>query len=192
MHSSKITILSVSECWFSENKAETGILYLSQSAAFFSDYVAFCNNTAGPVLLFSSNVTVMEHSSIEIQRNNLLQRNWTETTSLQQGGAVTAIQIIIMVHGKCILIDNTAENGGAIHITESNILVYGEVIIANNRATDSGGGVHLYQSELKCKVNSILNITNNTANLKGGGIHAISSLIISESKQQSTSLVLLH
>ena len=190
IHVQKIT-MSSTECWFSENKAETGILYLSQSSAFFSDYIAFCNNTAAPVLLFSSNLTVMEHSHIKVQLNNLLQQSSTEKTSLQQGGAITAIQSNIVVHGTCILVDNMAENGGAIHATESNILVYGEVMIANNTAIDSGGGVHLYQSEFKCKVNSILNITNNTASRKGGGVHAISSLIISETKRHSVSLVLL-
>ena len=190
IHTQKIAI-SVNESWFSENKAETGIVYSLQSILVFSDDIALCNNSDS-IFLFNSNLTVLGKSNIRVHNNILSPQNSNGTTSRQQGGAFTAVQSNIIIHGTCILVDNRAEHGGAIHATESKILVYGEVMIANNRAMGSGGGVHLYQSELKCKEDSNLKILNNNASDKGGGIYAISSLILLELKEYTGPLVLLN
>ena len=190
IYAQKIAI-SLSDIVFQENKADTGVVYLSQSAAIFTNNVTLYNNTAGPVFLFSSNMTSMESSKVKIHSNNPSQKDESLKASLQQGGAVTAIQSNVALHGTAILEANNAENGGAIHATESKVLVYGELIIAYNMATESGGGLHLYQSELNCKLKSVLKITNNIALLKGGGIHTISSVITSEVKEYTASSVLI-
>ena len=66
--------------------------------------------------------------------------------------------------------------------------IFGELVVANNTATDSGGGIHLYQSELNCEDTSILQLLGNSASIKGGGIHATSSLV----KMNFVSLELLR
>ena len=179
--------LSVKETSFSENSGQTGIVYTTQSAVSFSGETALQNNT-GSVFLFSSNLTVVEGSNARVSNNIPSQQN---QGGIQQGGALTAVQSNIVIYGACTLTGNNAKIGGAIYAIESKILIYGEVRVSNNTARVSGGGVYLYQSELKCSENGILRIQSNTASEKGGGIHAISSLIISELMERSGSLVLL-
>ena len=55
--------------------------------------------------------------------------------------------------------------------------MYGRLFIAHNTATDSGGGIHLYQSELNCEKKGILGLFKNSAGERGGAIYASSSLI---------------
>ena len=183
--------ISVNDTWFNENKAETGVVYTSQSTIIFSDNITFCNNT-GSIFMFNSNLTVTEISNVTVHNSILSPRNQNGMSSLQQGGAFTAVQGSINIRGTCFLVNNNAEDGGAIHATESKISVYGEVVIAKNTAINSGGGIYLYQSELKCKESSVLKLLNNNANDKGGGIYAISSLIVFELNQRIGSVVLLN
>ena len=184
IHTQRITI-SINDSCFNENTGVTGIIYTTQSAVFFSGEILVWNNT-GSVFLFTSNLTLMKKSKAEVCSNFPSQQN---PNRLQQGGAITAVQTNIFIYGACILADNSADDGGAIHATESKILIYGEVTVTNNTAVHGGGGFHLYQSELKCSENGTLKIHCNKAHEKGGGIHAISSLIISELKEESGTLV---
>ena len=141
--------------------------------------------------MFSSNLTVVDRSETRIYNNIPSSQNPNGRSSLQEGGAITAVQSSVVIYGTCILVDNNAEDGGAIHATESKISIYGEVTVANNTATHSGGGIHLFQSEMKCAESSTLKILKNNAKNKGGGIHEVSSLIISELKEKSGSLVII-
>ena len=184
IHTQRIT-LSINESCFSENTGVTGIVYTTQSTVFFSGDISMWNNT-GSMFLFSSNLTLVDKSRAKLCSNIPSQQN---PSGLQQGGAITAVQTNIVIYGACILVDNNANDGGAIHATESKIFIYGEVTVINNTAINSGGGFHLYQSELKCIENGVLKIQNNKAHEKGGGIRAISSLIISELKEKSGTLV---
>ena len=97
---------------------------------------------------------------------------------MQQGGAITAFQSNITLHGNCTLVNNYAKSGGAMHISQSKVFAYSSILmLANNSALHSGGGIYLYQSEWNCKEHSTLKLLRNSAKMKGGGIHAISSLI---------------
>ena len=183
IHTQRITI-SVNDSCFNENTGVIGIIYTTQSAVFFSGDISVWNNT-GSIFLFSSNLTLVDKSRAKVCSNFPSQA----PSGLQQGGAVTAVQTNIVIYGACTLVDNNANDGGAIHATESKILIYGEVIVTNNTAINSGGGFHLYQSELKCSENGALKMHYNKAHEKGGGIRAISSLIISELKEKSGTLV---
>ena len=98
-------------------------------------------------------------------------------TTFQEGGAITAFQSEVLFYGNCSLVQNYAKNGGALYATESKVYVYGKIDIANNTAMETGGGIYVYQSELNCRSDSILNILGNNAIERGGGIHAISSSI---------------
>ena len=187
IHTQRIS-LSVNGSCFSKNTGETGVIYATQSAVVFSGDILLWNNT-GSMFLFSSNLTVVDKSNTKAYSNI---PSWQNLYGLQQGGAITAVQSNIIIYGICILSDNIAEDGGAIRATESKMLIYGEVTVTNNTATDSGGGVHLYQSELKCSENGTLKIITNNANEKGGGIRAISSLIISELMEKAGILVVLN
>lgn len=72
---------------------------------------------------------------------------------------------------------NNADNGGGVHATNSILYILGSVIISNNTAIHSGGGIYLYQSELKCMRGSNIEIIGNKAAKKGGGLYAIGSVI---------------
>ena len=186
IHTQWITF-SLNDSCFSENTGETGIVYTTQSAVFLSGDISMWNNT-GSVFLFSSNLTLVDRSNTKVYNSVLSLQN---TSGLQQGGAITAVQSIIVIYGTCTLMENYAEDGGAIHATESKIRIYGQITLTNNTATNSGGGIHLYQSELKCSLSGSLKVLKNYANDKGGGIHAISSQIISELMEKSGTLVVL-
>ena len=94
-----------------------------------------------------------------------------------QGGAITAFQSNVIIDGQCSLIHNFAQNGGAMQAAESKIWTYGVFEIAYNIVRESGGGIHLYQSDFNCHYHCKLNLANNRAARNGGGIHAVSSSI---------------
>ena len=92
-----------------------------------------------------------------------------------EGGAITSFQSTVIFTEVSTLSNNQARRGGAILATASKIMMYGETIVANNTATDSsGGGISLYQSDLKIYGNCT--ISGNHA-MRGGGIHASSSTV---------------
>ena len=103
--------------------------------------------------------------------------NQTNMNRLTEGGALTAFQSDIIFDGKDLLIHNRASQGGAIRATEARLYVHGSLTVANNTAVKSGGGIHLYQSELICQRKSALMLLGNTVTEKGGGIYASGSLI---------------
>ena len=94
-----------------------------------------------------------------------------------QGGAITAFQSNINIHGECTLMYNHAKNGGAMHAAESKVWMYNKMEIANNTVDESGGGIHLYQTDLNCHYYCKLKLVNNVAIKNGGGIRAVGSSI---------------
>ena len=93
----------------------------------------------------------------------------------QVGRGVTLFQSTLYFEGVTRFENNSAENDGAIHSPEHNrIYVIGQVIVVNNTAGNSGGGIYLSYSELKCETNSHLALCNNAVGHKGGGIHIVS------------------
>lgn len=128
------------------------------------------------MFLFGSNLTLTNTSSIEIT-NNISPKRDEEIVTFLQGGAITAFQSSVFIGGNCTVQDNHAEHGEALHVTESKVYVYGTLIVVNNTTKNSGGGVHLFQSEFICDDTCTFQLIGNNATEKGGGIHAIGSLI---------------
>lgn len=77
--------------------------------------------------------------------------------------------------GSVNMMFKNADTGGAIHATNTKLYITGNIIIviSNNTATDSGGGIYLYKSELKCMQGSNTERLGKKAAEKGGGLYAI-------------------
>ena len=154
------------------NSGYQGIVLFLQSTGLLSGIIGFINNN-GSIIAHHSTV-VFKRSYFFIGNSQL---KTSEITIYQEGGAITGFQSNIFLDGKCIIRNNHAENGGAIYVTQSKVNILGRIKLTNNSATGSGGGIYLYQSELNCQKDSILELNGNNATRKGGGIHAISSQI---------------
>ena len=70
-----------------------------------------------------------------------------------------------------------AQSGGAIHTAESKVWMYGKIKIAYNTVYESGGGMHLYQTDLNCHYYCKLRLENNRALKNGGDIRVVGSSI---------------
>ena len=154
------------------NSGHQGIVHFLQSTGLLSGIIGFISNNGSFIAHYS---TVTFEKSIFFIGNSQLKTS--EITIYQEGGAITGFQSNFFLDGKCIIKNNHAENGGAIYATQSKLNILGRVQITNNSAIGSGGGIYLYQSELNCQKDSILEFIGNNATQKGGGIHAISSQI---------------
>lgn len=167
----------ISDSSFHENMAEGGVIQIFESIILFSQTISICKNM-GSLFLFSSDFTISKGSNLSFTNNSFPLPIPKGASSMQQGGAITAFQSNITLHGSCTMDNNYAKNGGAMHISQSKIFAYGSILIlANNSAMHRGGGIYLYQSEWNCKEHSTLKLFRNSAKMKGGGIHATSSLI---------------
>lgn len=166
--------LNINNSNFSGNSAGIGVIYVSESNISLSGNVTMISN-AGSLFLFSSRLVVAKQDTI-MAINNYLSPNFTTTTTLQEGGAITCFQSEIYIYGIFSIINNTATRGGGILAAESKILS-GRLLLANNVALTSGGGAYLYQSEFSCKNGGTVTILGNKAAEEGGGIHAISSVL---------------
>ena len=154
------------------NSGHQGIVHFMESSGMLSGIIGFINNSGSFIAHYSS---VTFKTSTYFIGGSPLKTN--KVILYQEGGAITGFQSNIFLDGKCIIRNNHAENGGAIYTTQSKINVLGRVNLRKNSATGSGGGIYLYQSELNCKKESILEFNRNNATQNGGGVHAISSLI---------------
>ena len=152
------------------NYANMGVVYLLESNSDWSGI--WYSDNIGSLYALGGAITI-ENNSNFINNTQPISRH----PLLKEGGAITAIQNEIKFNGKCLLSKGRAECGGALKAIESKVHVHGNVTVANNTATETGGGIHLYHSELTCWKNSALNIWNNTAIKKGGGMSAIGSVI---------------
>jgi predicted outer membrane repeat protein len=171
------SFILVSDSNFYENMAEGGIFQIFESITLFSHTISFINNM-GSLFLFSSDFTVTKGTNLSFSNNSFPLSIPKGASSIQQGGAITAFQSNITLHGNCTLAHNYAKNGGAMHISQSKVFAYSSILIlTNNSAMHRGGGIYLYQSEWNCKEHSTLKLIRNSAKMKGGGIHATSSLI---------------
>ena len=151
------------------NATYGGVMYIFSSNALFDNSDFSYNN--GSLYLFYSNVTITGKS--QFCHNTGLPYRATGF----QGGAITAFQSNINIHGECSVMHNHAQSGGAIYTAESKIWIFGRIEIAFNTVNESGGGIHLYQSDLNCHYNCRFEVVNNTAVRYGGGIHAVSSSV---------------
>ena len=166
------------------NKAASAVVYLMDSSARLSGHTTFSENF-GSFVATMSNVTFL-NSAIFIN-NSYYQLSDVQAVHTELGGAITALHSMLMFHGDCHLNHNQAQSGGAIRSIRSRIDVHGNLSFANNLASESGGGVHLYQSELTCHHYSTLVLLGNNAGVNGGGVHAFSSNINLKSNKSSIS-----
>ena len=172
MNTEAETMIRINDTIISNNTANQGVLYFTESFGEVSSNVTLSDNI-GSVFAYQSKVNFF--GSITFKNNNAPTSN---TVDFQEGGAVTAFQSDIAFNGACTVINNYAKNGGAVHATESKLFIHaGILIIANNTANETGGGIYIYQSEFNCQSHSRLRFMGNYAIEKGGGVHAISSSI---------------
>ena len=147
-----------------------GMMFMARCYAHFSN--STFNHNFGSLYVFDSYLTLSGYTKFENGGKSQVAEN---VITRSEGGAITIFQSIVTFMGKNSLLNNQAHHGGAISATDSTIILHGETIIANNFARNgSGGGISLRESILKIRGNC--NISNNHA-LIGGGIHTTSSTI---------------
>ena len=149
-----------------KNSAAYGIIYLGQSTGHF-DFNIFIGNH-GPLSLYYSNVTFQGTTTFVSSASN---------GTVLEGGAIAAFESDVLFRGNVTIMLSNAERGGALHAIASKLYMRGNIIISNNTAAKSGGGMYLYQSEMKCIQDSNVEILGNRASEKGGGIYAIGSVL---------------
>ncbi len=188
--------LTVTNSTFSDNKAETGAALWANDNSFlnisfikvyrnnatyggviyiFSSSAILCNSSYsynnGSLFLFDSNITITGKNNFSYNTGS------PNTVTGFQGGAVTAFQSNVVIYGECAFMHNHAQSGGAMHAAESKVWMYNKMVLANNTVDESGGGMHLYQTDLTCHYYCKLKLVNNTALKNGGGIRAVGSSI---------------
>ena len=156
-----------------QNKAAKAVAYFVDSIVLMSGNTTLSDNI-GSIVAILSNVTFTNYVTV---MSGKVSKSPVPLSKFEEGGAITAIQSNVVFDGECRLCDNQARIGGAIRSVKSTISVYGKVMIENNTATESGGGAHLYQSELTCQLQSVVQFFGNIASTNGGGICAISSTV---------------
>ena len=169
--SEEIPSFTVNNSSFNNNSADSygGIMFALQCSIHITDSTFHYNS--GSLYTSNGNLTFSGKSKFEycVEPSN------NTTFTLQEGGALTSFQSVVIFTGETSLLNNQATQGGAILAIESTIMSYGTTTIANNTATDSsGGGVSLEQSNLDIK--GSCTISDNNA-MRGGGVHAKSSTI---------------
>jgi hypothetical protein len=188
--------LIVTNSTFSDNKAETGAaLWVNNNSSLKLSFIEVYRNNAsfgGVIYIFSSSAVLCNssysynHGSLYLFDSNITitgKNNFSYNTGSPntvtgfQGGAITAFQSNVVIYGECTLMHNHAQNGGAMHAAESKVWMYDKMEIAYNTVDESGGGMHLYQTDLTCHYYCKLKLVNNTALKNGGGIRAVGSSI---------------
>ena len=154
---------------FRNNGTFGGVVYIFSSSAVLSNSTYSHNN--GSLYLFDSNITITGKSEFSHNTGS------PHTVTGFQGGAITAFQSNVIIYGDCTLMFNYAHSGGGIHAAESRIWMYSRMEIAYNSVNDSGGGMHLYQTDLNCHYYCKLKLERNEAQKNGGGIRAVGSSV---------------
>ena len=166
------TLVLIKDTTISNNSANKGVIYFTESFSEISSNVLLSNNT-GSIFAYQSKVNFSSNITFDSCKAPL-----ANIADFQEGGGVTAFQSDIAFTGGCSITNSYAKNGGAVHATESKLHIYnGTMKIVNNTANETGGGIYIYQSELNCQSHSRVLFSGNYATGKGGGIHAISSSI---------------
>ena len=155
----------------SNNTASLGVIYFIESTCIVSGFSEFTTNI-GSILSYSSNVTITGNATFI--NSHPLRIN---STTISEGGVITAFQSEIILGGLCNFKNNFAESGGAVYATESHVYITGNATLSHNTAEKNGGAIFLYQSHLECQDNGKLLLLENVAGERGGAIHAISSSI---------------
>ena len=158
---------------FNNNTANRygGIMFNLESSTHIIDTTFHYNS--GSLYTFNGNLTFSGQSRFD----NCAETSNKTTLTLQEGGALTSFQSIVIFNGETSFFNNQAKQGGAILAIESTIIImlHNTTTVANNMAKDSsGGGVFLQQSDFEVK--GSCSISNNYAT-RGGGVHAKSSTI---------------
>ena len=173
LHIQSNSVVLIENVTIRNNTAEQGIWYCIESTAIFLNNVHVFDNQGS---LFSHYSKIVFKGNVSFVNNEPTRRTGI-TSIVQEGGAITAFQSEMNLMGNNSFVYNSAINGGAISLIASKIYVSGSTSIINNTATDSGGGMYIFQSEMKCKEHSALQLIGNSATGRGGGIHATSSII---------------
>ena len=159
-----------------DNVASLSIVYIVRCNAILRHMVSYANNSASFTVINS--IVMFYDSSTFIHNGFGMFAKASEIFA--EGGAITAIQSTVSLHGHTKIEDNfSASFGGGIYAIESIIEMLYDVCIKHNKANGSGGGVYLYSSVLCCEKGC--NISSNKALNEpglGGGIHAIGSSIL--------------
>ena len=184
----------LSDVTFVGNRCYFGIVYVYESYVESERDLKILNNVAilsttyivrGDVhfkgrQIFSHNrgTCLITNSNVEFSGNTTFSHNRSKI----RGGAITSLQSTVYINSSALFINNSAMFGGAISAYDSIIDVSRNHVlrVMNNSANKSGGGVHLFQSEMICQ--GCCKVLKNVAGESGGGIHAFGSLIIVGSK----------
>ena len=147
------------------NIAELSATYIVRSDVHFTGKQIFSHNQ-GTCLITNSNVKFSGYTTFSHNRARI------------RGGAITSLQSTVSINSSAVFINNSAMFGGAISAYDSVVHVSHNHVMSvkSNSANKTGGGVHLFQSEMICQ--GWCNISENIARESGGGMHAFGSSII--------------
>ena len=160
------------------NTAHTmGTFYLSHGSFKFHGETEFSKNY-GSLVMFNNNATFLDTTRV-VNCSEPMKSHERFDVKYQEGGGLTLFKSHVIFGKRTILrlLYNHAKVGGAIHAAESKVYVYGDTLIANNNADNTGGGLHLFQSEINCQQNCLFKLLGNEAVEKGGGMIAINSTL---------------
>ena len=151
------------------NVAKLSTTYIVRSDVHFKGRQMFSHNR-GTCLITNSNVKFSGYTKFSHNRAKI------------RGGAITMLQSTVYINSSALFSNNSAMFGGAISVYDSVIHVSRNHVlwVMSNAAKKSGGGVHLFQSEMICQ--GWCNISKNIARESGGGMCAFGSSIIVGSK----------
>ena len=160
---------------FSDNKAKqnagVGYLTLASKVVFEGTTVIMFHSNmakecAGVLCSVRSTIQFKENSNITFMFNKAL-----------NGGAISATgHSDVTIRGNSILLfvsNEAIQNGGSLYLSESTSTTVSEsssVTFNDNSARGNGGVIHLLNSILLFKGNTIVSLTNNEAMLHGGAM----------------------
>ena len=204
-------MLNITNATFATNKAVEGggVIRSCCESTIIINYSLFQNNTAesyGGIMFAIQCATQIENCLFEYNSGSLfvsdsslifsghltfehcIEPSVKTLSTLQEGGALTTFQSVVIFTGESHFLKNTAREGGAILAIGSRIILEGPTTIGNNTATvGNGGGLSLQQSILEVQ-ESYTMISDNYA-MRGGGLYASSSTIV---VYQQATLQIIH
>ena len=152
--------------------AKEGIISLRRTRVQFHDSI-YSENYASVIVASESDVLFL--GKIKFTENHEMDTN--RVPEFIKGGAITAFlsSVTFGEYSSITFIKNDAFNyGGAVASINSNIYSLGKTTVSNNKAK-KGGGIYLFQSELRCM--NQLTFIENQGNVSGGGVHSLNSFI---------------
>ena len=155
--------LSISNCSFTSNIAETG----GAIASFYS-------NLSIDGSFFRDNVATVDAGSLLVSNGTLelLSSIFQNNTALVNGGAIFLTTSISSRLSAVQCHNNTARNGGCLKTSASRDLVVRKSVLSNNSA-DNGGGIYYEEVSESKIVNTVFE--ENVARSAGGGVFLVAS-----------------